>query len=400
MEETMFRSLAPWSIRPLLILAAAASGLALGLNSLDSRADHAEKRKAIAKEDLRYDGKTFDEWKVLLQTELKPERRAEAIRALGAFAPKGYTKEAAVAILEAMREIDFEAHDVENLPVEAAETAFAKMGPEKFLPVLDELKQGPPNGRHFAIVRLFDCKDARSKQVLLEALKDKDLYIRTNAFTILYWHADHKEREWQILVPALITSLESNDEGEFKLTEQLLKGVEREHTKALPLVVKATKHADSRVRACALERLAEVCPDHKLLNSIVVNALDDEDGGVRNTGRKHLKTLGPGVSEAVPVLIAELKKKVKEANDKPKKEPVRHQTFVPSLPLSNGDFDSETAEIVESLGKLGPIAKEAVPVLSLLAKSEKGTELGRTVEAALEEIKPPPDQPRTKKDSY
>jgi len=387
----MLRSVVPSSIGRLLILAAAASGLALGLNSSDSRADQPEKPKTIAKEDLRYEGKDFDEWRSYLRTELKPERRAEAMRALGAFGVKGYAKDATVTILEAIRDVDIEDKQGEDYPVaQAAATALARMGPESLPAILEELAHGPSNSRHLAInlLHIRDCKDARGKKVLMGVLNDKDLYIREHAFAILYWQASDEERECQILVPALITSLESNDEGEFKLTEHLLKEVERGRSKVFPLLIRATKHVDSRVRRCAIERLAEVCPDRKQLNGFVINALDDEDKSVRETGRKYLQTLGPDASDAVPVLIAELKKKMKDANDKPKKEPARRQTLIPSWngPFSNGDYDSETAEIVESLGKLGPSAKEAVPVLSLLAKNEKDTELGRTVQAALEEI--------------
>ena len=53
-----------------------------------------------AKPTLRYDGKTFDEWRTAWQTELSTEKRLEAVQALAAFGANGYGKEAAEAIFE------------------------------------------------------------------------------------------------------------------------------------------------------------------------------------------------------------------------------------------------------------------------------------------------------------
>lgn len=64
----------------------------------------------VAKEDLRYDGKDFAYWKNYWRTELKAERRIEAVRALGAFGVNGYGEEAArmiVELLQGYREVDF-----------------------------------------------------------------------------------------------------------------------------------------------------------------------------------------------------------------------------------------------------------------------------------------------------
>jgi HEAT repeat protein len=49
---------------------------------------------------LRYDGKTFDQWRTAWQTELSTEKRLEAVKALAAFGANGYGKEAAQAIAE------------------------------------------------------------------------------------------------------------------------------------------------------------------------------------------------------------------------------------------------------------------------------------------------------------
>ncbi len=56
---------------------------------------------------LRYDGKTFDEWRNEWRTELSTEKRLEAVKALAAFGANGYGREAAAEILDIAGEYDW-----------------------------------------------------------------------------------------------------------------------------------------------------------------------------------------------------------------------------------------------------------------------------------------------------
>ena len=56
---------------------------------------------------LRYDGKTFDEWRTAWQTELSLEKRLEVVKALAAFGASGRGREAAEAILEVAAQLDW-----------------------------------------------------------------------------------------------------------------------------------------------------------------------------------------------------------------------------------------------------------------------------------------------------
>jgi beta-lactamase regulating signal transducer with metallopeptidase domain len=60
-----------------------------------------------SKSRLRYDGKTFDEWKNAWQTELNTEKRVDAVKALAAFGANGYGAEAAKAIIEIAGQYDW-----------------------------------------------------------------------------------------------------------------------------------------------------------------------------------------------------------------------------------------------------------------------------------------------------
>jgi hypothetical protein len=72
----------------------------------ERRAQLAQREQEQDKSALRYDGKTFDEWRTAWQTELSNEKRLEAVKALAAFGARGYGAEAAETILEVAAEYD------------------------------------------------------------------------------------------------------------------------------------------------------------------------------------------------------------------------------------------------------------------------------------------------------
>jgi hypothetical protein len=124
---------------------------------------------------LRYDGKGFSEWREEWRSELKPERRAEAINAFAAFGANGLGKEAAEAILEVMRTLEMSVSDAKfdrshlregrytgtMLVKMSAIRAFLPARPDYRIPPEDavkvlsrELKEGNRHGRMFAIFAL------------------------------------------------------------------------------------------------------------------------------------------------------------------------------------------------------------------------------------------------------
>jgi beta-lactamase regulating signal transducer with metallopeptidase domain len=126
------------------------------------------KTPPIAREALRYDGKSFDQWYTELKTELKTERRTEAIRAFTEFGRRGYGKEATQAILEVMRDYSVRitgGSSPKDLLKDAALAAFVgqndatgetePIAPEQSVPILiNELKEGNENSRYFALYAL------------------------------------------------------------------------------------------------------------------------------------------------------------------------------------------------------------------------------------------------------
>jgi hypothetical protein len=67
------------------------------------------------RDSMRFDGKSFEEWRALWQNELDTESRSSALRALAAFARAGYGAEVADAILDVAEEYDF-TEDESSIP--------------------------------------------------------------------------------------------------------------------------------------------------------------------------------------------------------------------------------------------------------------------------------------------
>lgn len=99
------------------------------------------------KESLRYDGKSFEYWRIYLRTELKAERRIDAIRALAAFGARGHAQSAVSAIVDAVKDYGENAYDgdadhlsLDQKVIEAAKEAIDKIGPVGFEIVLRNVK--------------------------------------------------------------------------------------------------------------------------------------------------------------------------------------------------------------------------------------------------------------------
>ncbi|MBN1588615.1 MAG: polysaccharide biosynthesis/export family protein [Pirellulales bacterium] len=146
--------------------------------------------KELARENLRYHGKSFGEWKESLETEVSPDRRFEAIQALTAFGARGYGKEAAEVIATLMRQHGGDVLDgtARTRLLAAGIAAFTdteqagKVGfpdaipPEDGVPVLcRELSEGNRKSRGFALYALngLGVKASAAAPALAEYIKSK-----------------------------------------------------------------------------------------------------------------------------------------------------------------------------------------------------------------------------------
>jgi hypothetical protein len=159
--------------------------------------------------DETYEGKSYADWVWELQNELSPPRRVAAIRALTAFAAREkYRARVCEVILDAMRDYDMERiYDQDQPVVEAAHRALRKIGSASDESVLNELKEGPPHGRRFAVADIQLRLSKRFIPALRDAIDDKDAYVSNSAVDALIELRAEENR----LVPILVKRLNAED---------------------------------------------------------------------------------------------------------------------------------------------------------------------------------------------
>src|SRR5262245_11244935 len=165
----------------------------------DSTPEKPKPEASLKREAFRYDGKSFDEWRNSLQTELKPERRVEALKALRAFAVKGYAGEAAAAAIQVMADYapgDFagqgnEKSDVDLAAVRVLEKAEAAAQPA----LLHALQEGNQNQRYFALLWLKNKESSPgfALAAVEKLVPDRDSGIRELALDVLFSQYSEKE---------------------------------------------------------------------------------------------------------------------------------------------------------------------------------------------------------------
>jgi HEAT repeat protein len=133
---------------------------------------------------------------------------------------------------------------------------------------------------------------------------------------------------------------------------------------------------DAQVRRDAARELGKLGPEAKSAFGALSKAIKDEDKYVRRFSAQALGNLGSEVKGVVPVLVDALRDREKgvvqaaaEALAKTGAEGVKALADVVKEKKSD---PTARKTAVESLGKIGPPAKEAVPILVEVLKSSTG----------------------------
>lgn len=152
--------------------------------------------KPTANNQPHYDGKSFDEWLAVLDTERSPARLTDAIEALRLLGRDTHAELIVERVLKAMRTTDFEgvtfggnqrsiyselAKLLQSVPAAVAQRGCAH-----------ELKNGTTRSRKFLVnnVNLFNSEEPLMDELLmamLETCRDQDVQIRLTAVNNLYW---------------------------------------------------------------------------------------------------------------------------------------------------------------------------------------------------------------------
>jgi hypothetical protein len=209
---------------------------------------------------LHYDGKTFEQWRTQLQTDLSPTLRREAISAIGEFAAHGYGKETAELLVDTMRDYSVwtlgKNSPEGSLKTAAVEAARRIPAAERLPAIAEALTSGNKNQRLFALrVVPIDAPKAELVPLLEAAVAGSDAEIAELAAAPLA-NYDHDN-------PALIASirngLESNDQRRLQQALHMARGVipgegkwsTSPYPELLPIALRLLDHADPAIQQTA-----------------------------------------------------------------------------------------------------------------------------------------------------
>jgi hypothetical protein len=305
--------------------------------------------KPPAKGSLRYDGKSFDQWQEELRTELKPERRTEAIKAFAAFGAHGYGEEATRAIVEVMREYDV-------LTVERSTEGHLKLA------AIDAFKA---EGRTTdGITRPID--PVAAVPVLSRELKHGNRNSRRFAARVLQEIGQHA----QAALPALMDVVSGDDDSNTRLAAvRAVAAIDESGEKIASALRQMFAQGDPQIIHDVLEFVVPASLPRRVANAAGWTIFQPRTppirGGVRAPGPgAWQRQLAPKAQPVLKVLI--------EA-------------------IEDGQ-PAVRCEVIEALGRIGPEAKEAIPLFKEAAKDED-EKVRKAAERALKAISEAADQP-------
>lgn len=351
----------------------------------------------VKKDALRYDGKTFDEWRTELLTELQPARRATGIKALAALGSQGHEEAAIRTILQVMRSYDAAGFDRDDRTViDAAIPAIRKLGPTTVPALVNELRTGGKNGRRFAAKALGIHRGEgyiqQSFPALLSACKDEDSYVRLFAINELPSNAVPATKE---MVPVLAEALKDSDQAirrdallRLKQTDPNLEGME-------PALIQMLKNEDAEIRRTAAQLLHGKKPVTPDVVAALSEAVDDRDNEVRYAVISVLGELRAAPERIVSLLVKRLQNSDKHVNASvcyalAKYGPLAKEAVPALIELlrasANHTDHTDILALAEALGEIGPDAKEALPILRDRMLSEVNEKMRGALYAAIKKI--------------
>jgi hypothetical protein len=266
------------------------------------------------REALRYGGKNFDQWRIEMETELKPEIRADGMTAMAAFGANGYGPEATRTIVDLMAGYDLNTSNTKDQAVVlAAVEAVHKIG-KPALPVLWEGVRGDSE---------------RSRLFAIECFQKSRV-------------------DWHPPVAELLKAARHDDVNVRKTALMLLANVKNKPKDCLPILLECLNDKESDIREKAIERLGEMRPEAKEVMSALRTAIGDSWPVVR------FRTLGMAGryrAEAKPV-VPVLLKRLEKPDD----------LNQPSVIFPEDEF----VLIMDTLAAIGPPAEVALPRLRKL----------------------------------
>jgi HEAT repeat protein len=287
---------------------------------------------AVDKKLLRYDGKDFAYWRTYLQTELKSERRVEALTALAAFGTAGYEKEAVETILTFVRDHRVltlrDGSDADKSVIEQTAKTLARIGPTALPAIVAGLKDR--RSCLFCAAYVIEARPelpAPLQQEVLQTALHEDLEIRWTTVAILDKPSFDrgvllKESQTRRRLAAALSDLvayraESAQELSFGPRDlfELIGSLGADGAPAVPALLsfvktrtKAAKDDDYDLRAAA-EALGQIGTEPERVVPALLAALDHPHIGVRAVAARAIGKYGPRARFIEPRLWAALKQR-------------------------------------------------------------------------------------------
>ncbi len=316
----------------------------------------------VPKEELRYGGKSFDDWRRELLTELKPELRIDGIKAMAEFGANGYGPEAVEVIGEIAKSVHSE--DQLGFRHNTIRTAIRRIGPPAAPYLLRSLSSSDRNLRRFA------------------------------AATIGFIIPHPKEA-----IPAL-TELVNDDDSEIRaLAIEAALAIDFASSEVQKALAKALKDSAPRVRKSAVDAIRPI-DKSKIAVPMLAEALKDSGPETKKQIISILSEMGAGAKAAIPALIEEAIRNpsyggmvlsaVKKIEADKSKVAVLLAEMLKTAPVVRRDREARAIDTAFNALKeyaLDGDAKAAVPVLIEILKTRDGAKTPLAV-AILESIGP------------
>ena len=187
--------------------------------------------------------------------------------------------------------------------------------------------------------------------VIVAALKDPNPEVRLQAAETLYRIGIQKEAATAAIVAAL---KDPNPEVRILAVQRLGRSRDTQIEGAIPALIVALKDSDLTVRLTATTTIAEFGSQAEAAIPALTRLLKDPYEGMRVAAASALWEVGAKPEVVLPTLIAGVKARYADSPTKP------------------GDAETTRLSAVSTLGKMGVVAKAAIPALTVALKDKDG----------------------------
>jgi beta-lactamase regulating signal transducer with metallopeptidase domain/HEAT repeat protein len=326
------------------------------------------------KENLRYSGRSFGEWREKLLNDLDPTTCTTAMEPIAAFGKMGYADEAVAALAEVLHSDRAAANG--GIVLQHAASALAKLGAPATPALIEGLADPRPTIRATcaqAIAQLrHDGKAAT--EALVKVLDDKLQPVREAAVQSLIAVAGDDDN-LRTTFERLADSDDANIRSSFA---QALNWYPPHGDWWIRPCLRLANDEDRNVRIAVGSMLANHGPVEKQVIEAVEELIRDDDRTVSNSP---VVALAQGDGNNVALLAAVLADAIKSAKlwnefkggqltfairrlaDAPEQATASVPLLIEIVEMRIPNFQDEPLVAIDALGKLGPAAKDAIPVL-------------------------------------